>query len=65
VQDFVEVQKLNGSAKSVADGPAEQASPEEGAYARIGWNPGKGHFSVEPWERLSLRTEYSDSAEVS
>src|SRR5260370_29164574 len=43
--NFVQIQKLNGSAKRIADGSAEQASAEAAAQLRVGWNTGKGHFS--------------------
>src|SRR6266481_3724239 len=43
--NFVQIQKFNGSAKRIADGSAEQASPEAATQLRVGWNPGKGHFS--------------------
>src|SRR5713101_1353185 len=52
--NFVQIQEFNGSAQGVADGAAEKASAEAAAQVQIGWNPGKGHFSLEPWERLSL-----------
>jgi len=47
-EDFVEVQEFNGSAESVADSAAEQASAEAGSYASVGGDAGKRHFSVAP-----------------
>jgi len=52
--NFVEVQEFHGSAEGVAGSAAKQASAEAGSHAGIRWNPGKGHFSLEPWERLSF-----------
>src|ERR1700687_1428353 len=64
--NFVQVQKFDGSAESVANGAAEQASSEAGSYARIRRNPGKGHFSVEVQERrLLVKQDTAISAKFS
>ena len=52
-QDFVEVEEFDGSAKGIANGPAEQTSAEASLHLRVGWSTGKGHFRIGPWERAA------------
>jgi len=52
--NFVDVQEFNGGAEGVTDRSSKQAAVEFTAKLRIGLNPGKGHFSWEPWENNSL-----------
>src|SRR5229473_2199443 len=62
--NFVQVQKFDGSAEGVADGAAEQASSEAVSYARIRRNPGKGHFSVEPRSDVFSLIGYCDFGKI-
>src|SRR5260370_3151899 len=53
-EGFVEVQEFNGSADSVADSAAEQASAEAGSYASLAGDAGERRFSGSPSGARSL-----------